>query len=147
MSINIGDLLGGLTGGGKDKDKGTSGSGGGGGGDLVKMVLPALTGMLSGGGLQKLLGGLQAKGLTSQVDSWKSGGSNEPVSAADIKDAMGDDELEQVAGKANVSKDQAADAISKVLPQLVDKASPSGKLPDQDGLSSLLGSLTKQLGR
>lgn len=143
MSFNIGDLLGGLTGG----NKGTSDSGGGGGGDLVKMALPAIMGLLAGGGLQKLLGGLQAKGLTSQVDSWTSQGSNEPVSAADIKDVMGDDELAKVADEAHVSKDQAADAISQLLPSLVDKASPQGQLPDQDGLSGLLGSLTKQLGR
>ena len=143
MSFNIGDLLGGLTGG----NKGTSDPGGGGGGDLMKMALPAIMGLLAGGGLQKLLGGLQAKGLTSQVDSWKSQGSNEPVSAADIKDVMGDDELAKVADEAHLSKDQAADAISQVLPSLVDKASPSGQLPDQDGLSGLLGSLTKQLGR
>ena len=142
MSINIGDLLGGLTGGDKDDS-----DGGGGGGNLMKSVLPALTGLLSGGGLQKLLGGLQAKGLTSQVDSWTSQGANEPVSADDIKDVMGDDELDRVAGEANVSKDEAAGAISKLLPQLVDKASPGGQLPDQDGLSGLLGSLAKQLGR
>ncbi|HMG44514.1 MAG TPA: YidB family protein [Acidimicrobiales bacterium] len=141
MSINIGDLLGGLTGGDKEK------SGGGGGGNLVAMVLPALTGLLAGGGLQKLLGGLQAKGLTSEVDSWQAkGGDNKPVSAADIKDVMGDDELSQVASQANVSKDEAADAISQLLPKLVDKASPEGQLPDQDGLSGLLGSLGKQLG-
>ena len=142
MSINIGDLLGNLTGGGGKDDK----SGGGGGGNLMAMVMPALMGLLAGGGLQKLLGGLQAKGLTSQVDSWQGKGDNQPVSAADIKDAMGDDELSQVADQAHVSKDEAADAISQLLPKLVDKASPDGRLPDQDGLSSLLGSLTKQLG-
>lgn len=142
MSINIGDLLGKLTGGGGDKD-----GGGGGGANLVQMVLPALTGLLAGGGLQKLLGGLQAKGLTSQVDSWTSADQpNQSVSPADIEDVMGKDEIDQVARKAGVSRDEAAGAISELLPQLVDSASPNGKLPDQDGLSSLLGSLTKQLG-
>jgi uncharacterized protein YidB (DUF937 family) len=147
MSINIGDLLGKLTGGGGDDKGGSGGGGAGGGSNLVQMVLPALMGLLAGGGLQKLLGGLQAKGLTSQVDSWTSTDQpNQKVSAADIKDVMGQDEIDQVAQKAGVSSDQAADAISQVLPQLVDGASPNGKLPDQDGLSSMLGSLTKQLG-
>jgi uncharacterized protein YidB (DUF937 family) len=142
MSINIGDLLGKLTGGGGDKD-----GDGGGGANLVQMVLPALTGLLAGGGLQKLLGGLQAKGLTSQVDSWTSADQpNQSVSPSDIEDVMGRDEIDQVARKAGVSRDEAAGAISKLLPQLVDSASPNGKLPDQDGLSGLLGSLTKQLG-
>lgn len=143
MSINIGDLLGNLTGGGgKDDDS----SGGGGGGNLMKMMLPAVMGLLAGGGLQKLLGGLQAKGLTSEVDSWKAGGENKPVSPSDIKDVLGNDELSKVARQANVSEDEAAEGISKLLPSLVDKASPQGQLPDSDGLSSLLGSLTKQLG-
>jgi len=142
MSINIGDLLGKLTGGGDD-----DGKAGGGGGNLVQMVLPALTGLLAGGGLQKLLGGLQAKGLTSQVDSWTSTDKpNERVSAADIEDVMGKDEIDEVARKSGVSRDQAAGAISQLLPQLVDGASPNGKLPDEDGLSSLLGSLGKHLG-
>ena len=146
MSINIGDLLGKLTGGGGD-DKGIAGGSGGGSGNLVQMVLPALMGMLAGGGLQKVLGGLQAKGLTSQVDSWTSSDApNQKVSAADIEDVMGADEIDQVARKAGVSRGEAADAISQVLPQLVDTASPNGRLPDQDGLSSMLGSLTKQLG-
>jgi len=144
MSINIGDLLGNLTGGGgNDDDKS---GGGGGGGNLMKMLLPAVMGLLAGGGLQKLLGGLQAKGLTSEVDSWKAGGDNKPVSPSAIKDVLGDDELSKVARQANVSEDEAAEGISKLLPSLVDKASPQGQLPDSDGLSSLLGSLTKQLG-
>lgn len=147
MSINIGDLLGKLTGGGGDKGTAGDGGGGGGTGNLVQMVLPALMGLLAGGGLQKLLGGLQAKGLTSQVDSWTSTDQpNQKVSAADIEDVMGTDEVDQVAQRAGVSRGEAAEAISQVLPQLVDSASPNGELPDQDGLSSLLGSLTKQLG-
>jgi uncharacterized protein YidB (DUF937 family) len=146
MSINIGDLLGKLTGGG-GKDDGINPGSSGGGSNLMQMVLPAVMGLLAGGGLQKLLGGLQAKGLTSQVDSWTSTDQpNQKVSAADIEDVMGKDELDQVAQKAGVSSGQAADAISQLLPQLVDGASPNGKLPDQDGLSSMLGSLTKQLG-
>ena len=147
MSINIGDLLGKLTGGGGGDKGGDPGGGGGGGSNLMQMVLPAVMGLLAGGGLQKLLGGLQAKGLTSQVDSWTSTDQpNQKVSAADIEDVMGSDEIDQVARKAGVSRDQAAGAISQLLPQLVDSASPNGKLPDQDGLSSMLGSLTKQLG-
>ena len=146
MSINIGDLLGSLTGGGGNDNTSDGGGSGGGGANLMKMMLPAVMGLLAGGGLQKLLGGLQAKGLTSEVDSWKAGGDNKPVAPSAIKDVLGDDELSKVARQANVSEDEAAEGISKLLPSLVDKASPQGQLPDSDGLSSLLGSLTKQLG-
>jgi uncharacterized protein YidB (DUF937 family) len=144
MSINIGDLLGSLTGGGGNDDN--QSGGGGGGGNMLASMLPAIMGMLSGGGLSKIMGGLQAKGLTSEVDSWTSQGPNQQVSPAQIKDVLDDDELAQVADKAHVSKDEAADAISQVLPNLVDKMSPNGQMPGGDALSGLLGSLTKQLG-
>lgn len=144
MSINIGDLLGSLTGGGSsnDDDKG----GGGGGSNLIQSMLPAIMGMLSGGGLQKIMGGLQAKGLTSEVDSWTSQGANQPMTADQVKEVLDDDDLDQVAQKANVSKDEAANAISQVIPGLVDKMSPNGQMPGGDALSGLLGSLSKQLG-
>lgn len=145
MSINIGDLLGSLTGGGGSNDQ-NAGSGGGGGGNMLQAMMPAIMGMLAGGGLQKILGGLQAKGLTSEVDSWTGQGANQQVSATDIKEALDDDELTQVADQAHVSKDQAADAISQLLPNLVDKISPNGQMPGGDALSGLLGSLSKQLG-
>lgn len=150
MSINIGDLLGSLTGGGNNNAGNTQSSASGGGGgsaNLMQSLLPALLPMLANGGLTKILGGLQAKGLTEQVDSWESDDANEPVSAAQIKDALGDQELNNVAQKAGVSTDQAASAISQLLPQLVDKVTPNGKLPDQNSLSSLLGSLNSQLGK
>lgn len=130
MSINIGDLLGSLTGGGKQQQQPQQQSGGGGGGqtNLIASLLPALLPMLANGGLTKILGGLQSKGLTEQVDSWKGEGSNEMVSPEDIKDVMGSDQLDELAQKAGVSPDEAASAISQVLPGLVDKVS-HGDLP------------------
>lgn len=147
MSINIGDLLGSLTGGGNSNDNNNaSGGGGGGGSNLIQSMLPAIMGMLAGGGLQKIMGGLQAKGLTSEVDSWTGSGENQAMTPDQVKEVLDDDDLDQVAQKANVSKDEAANAISQVLPGLVDKMSPQGQMPGGDALSGLLGSLTQQLG-
>jgi uncharacterized protein YidB (DUF937 family) len=151
MSINIGDLLGSLTGGGNNnadnKANGGSNGGGGGGSNLMATMMPVVMGMLANGGLQKIMGGLQAKGLTSEVDSWTSGGENQPMTPDQVKDVLDDDELDQVAQKANVSKDEAADAISQLVPNLVDKISPNGQLPGGDALSGLLSSLSQQLGK
>lgn len=150
MSINIGDLLGSLTGGGNnnaDNATGGSNSGGGGGGNLMASLMPVVMGMLANGGLQKIMGGLQAKGLTSEVDSWTGQGQNQPMTPDQVKEVLDDDELDQVAKEANVSKDEAADAISQLVPNLVDKISPNGQMPGGNALSGLLGSLSKQLGK
>jgi uncharacterized protein YidB (DUF937 family) len=164
MSINIGDLLGQLAGGGNQQQQQQQpASGGGGQGNLMASLLPVVLPMLANGGLQKILGGLQSKGLTEQVDSWKADGSNEPVSPAQIKEVMDDDTLAQIAQKAGVSQDQAAAAISQVLPGLVDGVShgnlqaeaekiqaeaPQEKKDDDGGfdLGGMIGSLSKQLG-
>jgi hypothetical protein len=50
--------------------------GGGGGMDgLVKMLLPALGGLLAGGGLSKILAGFQQKGMGGKAQSWVGTGS------------------------------------------------------------------------
>ena len=43
-----------------------------------------------------------------------------------------------------MSKDDAAAEIAQVLPGLVDQLSPGGKLPDDNQLSDMLGSLQEQ---
>ena len=65
------DLLGGLLG-GKGGGIGAmlGGKSGGSGGGLIAALVPMIGGMLAGGGLNKLLSGFHAKGMSSQADSW-----------------------------------------------------------------------------
>lgn len=113
---------------------------GGGGGDLMG-GLQALLG--KAGGLQGLLSQLQQSGLDDQVKSWIGSGENKQVSARQIQDALGDDELAAVAEKAGVSKEEAASGIADKLPQLVDKLSPDGTLPDLGPLDDIIKGFLK----
>jgi uncharacterized protein YidB (DUF937 family) len=113
---------------------------GGGGGDLMG-GLQALLG--KAGGLQGLLAQLQQSGLDDQVKSWIGNGENKQVSAQQIQQALGDDELAAVAEKAGVSKEEAASGIADKLPQLVDKLSPDGKLPDLGPIDDLIKGFLK----
>ncbi len=132
------DILGGLTGG--KTGSGKSGAAGGMGG-LLTSLLPVLGGMLASGGLQKVLAGFQANGLSAQADSWVGTGENEPISAADVRKVVGDEELARIAGELGVSEDEAAAAVAEVLPTVVDKVSPDGKLPPASELDSAFGAL------
>jgi uncharacterized protein YidB (DUF937 family) len=51
---------------------GKSGAGATGGGQSAGLsaLIPVVTGLLARGGLQKLLNGLKANGLSEQADSW-----------------------------------------------------------------------------
>jgi uncharacterized protein YidB (DUF937 family) len=130
----LGDILGGLAGGG-------GGGQAGGMGGMLGSLLPVLGGMLAGGGLQKVLSGFQANGLAAQADSWVGTGENAPISGADVRKAVSPEELSQIAAKLGVSEDEAADAVAQVLPTVVDKVSPDGHLAPDSELDAAFGAL------
>ena len=121
---DLGSILGGLPGG----EGASSGVSGGGGTSMLARLLPILGGLLAGGGLQKLLAGLQANGLGAQADSWVGTGTNEPVTGGQVAQVVGDQKIAQIAQQLGVSNEQAAGELAEVLPQVVDKASPDGQL-------------------
>ena len=141
----LGDILGGILGGSGTGSSGAQ-SGSSGLGGMLTALLPMLGSLLAGGGLQKILSGLQANGLTAETDSWVGTGENKPVSGADVRQAVGDDEIARIAQQLGVSDDEAAEAVAQVLPVVVDKVSPDGQLEPDDDLSSAFDNL-KQLGR
>jgi len=153
----LGGLLGGLAGGGggglEDIIGGLAGGGGarggsapGGMGGLLTALLPMVGGMLAGGGLQKMLSGFQANGLEAKADSWIGTGENAPISGADVRKVVGDDQLAQIAAQLGVSDDEAADAVAQVLPTIVDKVSPEGHLAPESELESAFEALEQAGG-
>ena len=149
----VDDLLGGLGGGGLGGVlggilAGGAGRGGlGGGNPLLRMLLPLVASMLMNGGLKKILGRLQAQGNSAQADSWVGRGANEPLGAAEVRQAIDDDELGRIAQQLGISKDEAAEAVAQVLPDVVDQATPEGELPDDDELDQKFGRLHELDGR
>ena len=144
-SGGLGELLGGVLGG--SRGGGGLGAGlGGGGNPMLRLLLPMLASMLMNGGLQKLLGRLQAQGKGSQAQSWVGAGPNEPVDPADVRGALDDEDLDRIAEQLGLSRDEAAVAVAEVLPEVVDKATPEGELPDDGELDQRFGRL-HELGR
>ena len=140
----LGDLLGGILGGGaRGGSLGGSGLGGSGlgGNPMLRMLLPLVAGMLMNGGLQKLLGRLQQSGKGEKGQSWVAAGPNEPVDAAEIREALDEKELARIAKQLGVSEDEAAEAVAQVLPDVVDQATPAGELPADDELDRTFGRL------
>jgi uncharacterized protein YidB (DUF937 family) len=106
-------------------------------------LVPVLGGLLASGGLTKILGGLKANGLSQQADSWVGTGPNEPVSGADMEKAVGQEQIQEIAKQLGVSESEAADAVAKVVPEVVDKVSPNGQLPPEQDLDAAFDKLAK----
>jgi uncharacterized protein YidB (DUF937 family) len=121
----------------------------GGGGNTA--LLNAVVGMLAnngphGGGVGDLIGKFQQGGLGDVVSSWIGKGQNMPVSADQLQNVLGSDMLGNVAKQLGVSHGEAAGQLSQMLPEVLDKLTPHGNVP-QGGLGNitdLLGQLMKR---
>lgn len=97
------------------------------------------------GGIGGLLERLQQGGLDREVESWLGSGSNLPVTADQLRAALGDDVLAQFAAATGLSVDKLLALMSAHLPQTIDTMSPNGRIeepaPQEEG-----GSLAAQAG-
>ncbi|HKD21752.1 MAG TPA: YidB family protein [Rhizomicrobium sp.] len=73
------------------------------------------------GGMQGILDKLHAGGYSEVVSSWMSSGSNLPISTDQIKSALGNEHVQQIASQLGVSPDKALAALSEHLPGLCSK--------------------------
>ncbi|MBP1772130.1 MAG: hypothetical protein H6P99_1293 [Holophagaceae bacterium] len=106
-------------------------------------LMSAVMGLIQNhpGGLQGLLGQFQEKGLGDQVASWIGTGENQPIGGDQVRAALGSDRLQQLAGQLGLSHGEAADGLAGLLPQVVDKLSPEGSLPEGADVTNLLKGL------
>jgi uncharacterized protein YidB (DUF937 family) len=117
----------------------------GGGGNQASAAAPAanLEGAL--GGLVGIKDMFNKAGLGQLADSWIGTGDNQPVSADQIKQAMGaSGQLGQLAQAAGVSEDEAAQHLTELLPEIVNKLTPQGSIPAGGG--DIVGMLKNMMG-
>ena len=98
------------------------------------------------GGLEGLVRSFQDRGLGGIVDSWVSTGKNLPISADQVAQGLGSDQLASLASKLGMSQGDVSSQLAQLLPDVVDKLTPNGQVPDSGSLGELLGSLAKRLG-
>ncbi len=95
----------------------------------------SLLGNQNAGGLAGLVEQFSGKGLGDIVNSWVSTGKNLPVSPEQIQQALGDNTIGKLASQAGLSSDQVTSQLSKLLPDIVDKLTPNGKIVQEDVMS------------
>jgi uncharacterized protein YidB (DUF937 family) len=108
-------------------------------GGALKETLDKVEGMAPGlisstlaktnfGNLQGLVEQLQKGGLNDQVKSWLSSGANLPVTAEQVRSALGNQTIKQLAEQFGLPVDATLKLLAEQLPTAVDQASPDGKL-------------------
>jgi len=121
-------------------------SGGGGLGGVLGQVLGGGMGSSGAGGLGSLLEQLQRAGYGEHADSWVGGGANKPIPPDAMSQVFGREGLQQISRQAGISEDEASRGLSQLLPEVVDRMTPNGKVPDADSLSNSVEDLARRLG-
>ncbi|ESQ93569.1 hypothetical protein ABAC460_00435 [Asticcacaulis sp. AC460] len=115
---------------------------GGDAGDLLNQA----AGAFGNGGLQDVVAKFQQNGAGELVQSWISSGANLPVSADQLQAVLGSDVVQQLAGQFGIDAKQ----LPAMLPEVINRLTPNGQLPDnlgevlgKDGLGGMIGGFLK----
>ena len=121
-----------------------------GGGTEAALVGVLSTVLAQNGGVQGLMNKFSQGGLGGIFSSWVGTGENQPVSASQVQNALGSEQVQALAAKIGVDPAVASGLIAQFLPKVVDKLTPTGQVDPnadhQQGLAALLPSLLQSLG-
>ena len=90
------------------------------------------------GGLGGLLNKLQQGGIGNAANSWVGSGQNQPVSPGQLGSALGPNIIKTLAQQSGLSEDELTKQLSQLLPGIVDKLTPNGRLPTVAELSKMM---------
>jgi uncharacterized protein YidB (DUF937 family) len=82
------------------------------------------------GGINGIVDRFRQAGYGAQADSWVSTGENQPIAPDALQQALGSSTVRDIAAQLGMSGDAAAGGLASVLPQLIDKLTPQGAVPD-----------------
>jgi uncharacterized protein YidB (DUF937 family) len=101
-------------------------------------LIKSVEGMVGDGSLSldKFKARADQAGLGHIVDSWIGKGENKPITADEVKQAADPQNLQRMADEAGICTDEAAEQLSKALPDVVDHMTPDGVLPSAGAVGS-----------
>ena len=116
--------------------------GGGNQNDIISEIMSLIGGQ--SGGLNGLVQQFTSKGMGNLVSSWIGTGENLPISSDQISALLNSDTIKNLSAKLGIDVNTLMGQLSNLLPQVVDKLTPDGKVPEGDILGKgmdTLGSL------
>ena len=93
------------------------------------------------GGLSGLITTFEQKGFGGVIATWVSTGQNLPISAEQLQSVLGSEQVQAMAQKLGFSPQEVSGHLAELLPQVIDKLTPSGSVPQSGDLGALLVAL------
>ena len=83
------------------------------------------------GGLGGLIDRFRQSGQGDVIDSWVGTGKNKPIQPPQLEQTLGRSTIGDLARRAGLSEQELLAQLSAVLPDLVDRLTPQGRLPTE----------------
>lgn len=94
--------------------------------DLHAKLNEQLQSALDAGAIQQLVDKADESGLGDKVRSWIGKGDNLPVSVDEIRNILGNTEVQNLVARTGLPADTLLPALAHFLPAAVDKKTPDG---------------------
>ena len=80
-------------------------------------------------GLSGLMSNAQSQGIGHIVQSWVGTGANQGIASQQVEGLLGQERVQELASRAGIPPALASAALARVLPMIVDRLTPEGKIP------------------
>jgi OmpA-OmpF porin, OOP family len=114
-------------------------------GSLLAILLAFMTDP-NRGGFKGFLNRFGSAGLGDTASSWIAAGDNAPLSNEQVESVLSDEEIGEIAAQSDVDKQTATSALAFMIPQVVDKLTPDGVIPEESSLLSRIGDFLSGVG-
>ena len=99
-------------------------------GSMLQVALQVLE---QNGGLPGIISKFEHGGMADHVGSWVGTGANMPISGAQLQEILGSGSIGEIAQRLGLSHADASSGLAQVLPNLIDKLTPTGQIPADHG--------------
>jgi uncharacterized protein YidB (DUF937 family) len=99
-----------------------------------RAAAPSVGQQSSPGGLDVLLRQFQQNGFGEIIKSWIGTGQNQAISPTQLRQAIGQETVNDLSRQTGAPQDDLLSQLSKYLPGVIDKLTPNGQLPNQSDL-------------
>jgi outer membrane protein OmpA-like peptidoglycan-associated protein/uncharacterized protein YidB (DUF937 family) len=118
-------------------------------GDKSGTLLSALLSLMTDqnrGGFAGFLDLFSKAGLGDLASSWISSGANSELSEEQVESALGEETITDIANQADINASTAKSALAYLIPNVVDKLTPDGVVPEEKDLLSKIGDFLSGIG-